>query len=382
MKRILCLLAIFFILPHLYSQSTDMDYERVKIGDAKHMICGLDLSPDQNVLAISSTQSFPFYLFDWRKKEKLDEFNVGNWYAGSSIRYSGSGKYILLNQLYYLDFSPNKDREVNFELIDAQSGNRLKRFENVHSVDLTYDEKYIVALSGEEVSFYNIISGNKEKSFTVAEASNSIAFSPDGKLIAVSHKLYEKDAKNIAQLQRDKKTLKSALKYKQQISIFDAENFTKLYTVNELYDIVYKLEFSKDGKNLLVLHIPHAKMQNVPSARQTYLNVIDMETASPKRRGFTSKAAYEPDFKLSHNGKLLGIVSNSDRFLELHIYDFETGKMMYRFQQGYRLFEKNEGGMLMVDSRISFVFTPDNQSVFLTMGNHLIEWNFVKETEK
>jgi len=359
-----------------------MDYQRVKIGEAKHMICGLDLSPDQNVLAISSMQSFPFYLYDWRKKEKLNEFNVGNWYAGSSIRYSGSGKYILLNQLYYLDFAPNKDREVNFELIDAHSGKRLKRFENVHSVDLTYDEKYVVALSGEEVSFYNIISGKKEKSFTVADASNSVAFSPDGKFIAVSHKLYEKDAKNIAQLQRDKKSLKSALKYKQQISIFDSENLTKLYTVNELYDIIYKLKFSKDGKSLLVLHIPHAKMQNIPSSRQTYLNVINMETASPRRRGFTSRADYEPDFKMSHDGKLLGIVSKSDRFLEIHVYDFESGKMLYRFQQSYRLFEKNEGGMFAVDSRISFVFTPDNQSIIMTMGNHLIEWDFTKKTEK
>lgn len=103
-----------------------------------------------------------------------------------------------------------------------------------------------------------------------------------------------------------------------------------------------------------------------------------METGSPVRRGFTSKSFYEPDFKLSHDGKLLGIVSNNNRFLELHVYDFETGEMTHRFQQSFRLFEKNDGEMIGVDSRIFFVFLPDNESILMTMGNHLIQWNFTK----
>ncbi len=126
------------------------------------------------------------------------------------------------------------------------------------------------------------------------------------------------------------------------------------------------------------MHIPHSKQQNT-AERQTYLNIVDMETGSPRRRGFPSKAYYEPDFKMSHDGKLFGIVSKSNRFLELHIYDFETGNMAYRFTQSFRLFEKNDGEMIAIDSRVSFVFTPDNESVLMTMGNHLIEWNFVKE---
>lgn len=380
MKRILCLLLFSANSILLLSQSTDIDYERVPVGDAKQLICGLDISPDQNKIAISSTQSFPFYIFDWKTREPIKEFNVGNWYAGSSIEYSSQGKYIVLNQLYYLDWALNKDKEVNFEIINAQTGEKVKRIADVHSVKISGDEEFAVALNGNEVGFYKLPEGTKQKSFNVDQATNSVAISPDGKLIVVSHNLYEEDAANLAQLQRDKKTLKSALKYKQQITFYDASTFEKLYTVDELYDIVYKLKFTNDGKKLLVLSIPHLKIQNTDE-RLTYLNVVDVEAGKALRRGFSSKAIYEPDFKISHDGKLIGIVSRSTKFIELHIYDFETGKMLYRFQQAYRLFEKNETGMIVADSRSSFVFLPDNETAVMTMGNHLVYWNFNKNKE-
>ncbi len=372
---ILSILTVLFI--KMCAQGTNYDYERIRIGDAKHIISGLSLSPDKSVLAISSIQGFPFYLFDWKNREVIKEFDVGNWYAGSSIEYSKNGTYILMNQLFYADFALNKDKEVKFDIINAVSGERIKRFGEYHSVAISSDEQFAVGLSGESASFWNLSANTMETAFKVDEATNAIAMSPDGKLIAVSHKLSEKSAKEMPQLQREKKVLKSALKYKQQVSIYDASTFRKLYTVNELYDIIYKLRFSGDGNDLLCLNIPHQKQQNT-AARQSYLNVIDMETGNPKRRGFTSQAYYEPDFKLSHDGKWLGLVSNNNRFLELHIYDFETGELTYRFQQSYRLFEKNDGEMIAVDSRIFFVFLPDNESILMTMGNHLIQWNFTK----
>ncbi len=370
-------MVLFAFQMTLKSQGTDYDYDRINIGGVQHFVSGLALSPDSETLAIAGVQSYPLYLFDWKNQVVLKQFDVGNWYAGSAIEYSSNGKYLLLGRLKYADFAPNKDREVDFEIINASSGEFVKRFDAHHSVKISSDEKYAITLSEDVVSFINLVTAKNEKSFTVVEATNSVAISPDGMLIAVSHKLYEEDAKNITQLQRDKKSLKNALKYKQQISVFDANTFKKLYTFNELYDIVYKLSFSNDGNNLFCLSIPHQKIQNTVNARQMYINVIDMTTGEPKRRGYTSNAAYEPDFKLSYDGKLFGVVSRSNRFLELHIYDFETGKMLYRFQQSFRLFEKNDDQIMGMDSRISFVFLPDNESVLMTQGNHIIQWNFI-----
>lgn len=377
MYKLIQLFLLMMIVQFLKGQGSDYDYDRINIGGVMDFVSGLALSPDFETLAISGVQSDPFYLFDWKNREILKKFDIGNWYGGSAIEYSANGKYILLGRLKYADFAPNKDREVDFEIIEASTGMLVKRFDAYHSVKISSDEKYAVTLSGDNINFINLETKKSDKSFTVQDATNSVAISPDGKLIAVSHRLYENDAKKISQLQRDKKSMKSALKYKQQISIFDASDFKKLYTVNELYDITYKLSFSKDGKNLFCLSIPHLKIQNTGNSRQMYINVIDMNSGKPKRRGFTSVAHYEPDFKLSHDGKLLGIVSRSNRFLELHIYDFETGKMLYRFQQSFRLFEKNDEQVIGMDSRMSFVFLPDNESVMMTMGNHIIQWNFI-----
>jgi hypothetical protein len=101
-----------------------------------------------------------------------------------------------------------------------------------------------------------------------------------------------------------------------------------------------------------------------------------MKTHQPERRGFVSTATYEPDFKLSSDEKLFGIISRSNNFIEVHIYDFETKKVLYRFQQSYRMFEMIDGDMIIGDSRSAFVFLPGNESVLMTMGNHLIKWNF------
>lgn len=282
MYRYLKLLILLLFVQLLNGQGSDYDYDRINIGGVMDFVSGLALSPDFETLAVSGVKNDPFTLFDWKKQEIIKKFDIGNWFGGSAIEYSANGNYILLGRLKYVDFAPNKDRELDFEIIDAHSGEFVKRFDAHHSVKFSGDEKYAITLSGDNVSFINLETKKNEKSFTVPNATNSVAISPDGKLIAVSHKLYEDDAKKIGQLQRDNKSLKNAIKYKQQISIFDAVTFEKLYTVSELYDITYKLSFSHDGKYLFCLSIPHLKIQNTGNSRQMYINVVDMSAGEPK----------------------------------------------------------------------------------------------------
>lgn len=374
----------FLILIFLYvqtsiviiAQGSNMDYERVKIGDAKNMISGLALSPDQTYLSISASQSYPFYKFDWNSKEVIGEFDVGNWYAGSSVNFSANGKYMLLQQLFYMDLAPNKDREVSFEIVYSNTGIVVKAFDNMHAVVIAPDESYAASLSGDRVTFWSLPDGKNLRTLKLESATNGLAISPDGKSLAVSIRLSGDEwIANFPSLKKNKKALKSTLKYKQAVAIYDVESLKRKYLVSEKYDIIYRLEYSPDGKFLFCLQIPHAKAATAANAeRLTYLNTIDAESGKPLRKGFTSKAFFEPDFKLSPDGKLFGIVSKGARFLELHIYDFESGKMIQRFEQSYRLFEKNEGEMIAADGRMAFVFLPDNKTVVMTMGNHLIYW--------
>jgi hypothetical protein len=331
------------------------------------------MSPDQKHLAISGNQSFPFYLFDWSKREIVSQHDVGNWYAGSSVEFSPGGKYILLQQTFYMDLAPNKDREVKFEVVEAATGKVVNSLEKTHAAAFTPDDQYLVSLAAEEVAFWNLATGNKDKSFQLNGASNGIAVSPDGKHIAVSHRPNEDELKQNPAYKKNKEALKNTIKYKQEVSIFNAETFAKEANVNEFYDVVYRLEYSKDGKHIFCVNIPNVKMQT-GMERQTYINTIDAETGTALRKGFTSTAFYEPDFKLSHDGKLMGVISQSRKFLELHIYDFETGSMLKRFELSYRIGEKTQEGIILADSRTSFVFLPDDKSVFITMGNHLVLW--------
>jgi WD40 repeat protein len=381
-RLLLFVIMIFSFAPLSFSQGINYDFERIKVGDnVKHIFVGLDISPDGEQLAISGVQSFPFYIYDWKERQVTKEFDVGEWYAGSTVKYSSTGKYLLLNQLFYIDMNLNKDREVKFEVVNAETGIRMLKFDDYHSVAISPDEQYAAALSGNTVSFWNIETGKKEKSFKVHEASNGIAISPDGNTIAVSHRVSDEELTAIPRYKKDKKARKFMSKYKQQITLYDTHSFGKIKTVNEFYDIVYRLEYSDDGKELFCLNIPHSKAQSTAGQRQTYINIIDGKTGEPQRKGYNSQSVYEPDFKLSSDGKLFGVVSQQNSFLELYVYDAETRKMLYRFTQSFRLFEKTEGEFAFADSRASFVFLPDGETIVMTMGNRLVYWKYKPENK-
>lgn len=98
-KLLFLFLAINLLTLSIKSQSTNIDYEKFKLGDAKHLLVGMDMSADQKYIAISSNQSFPLHIYDWSNREIVKEIDVGNWFAGSAVRYSSGGKYLLIQQL-------------------------------------------------------------------------------------------------------------------------------------------------------------------------------------------------------------------------------------------------------------------------------------------
>lgn len=365
------LVLIFFGLTSR-SQTSNSDFERIKLATDENEYSGIALSPDNNTIAISTKKSSSIKLMDCKSRKVIQEFNAGNWNLGSKISFSEGGKYLLLQEISYMDFSQNKDRSIDFEIIDAATGKLTKRFEKVQDVVISSDEKYAVCLSNDEATFWNLINGSKEISIGIPGASKAIALSPDGKTLAVSTMINPNDLKN--RFKKDKKGLKNAAKYKQMVSLFDVQTSAKIKTVDELYDVIYNLSFSPDGTLLFVFQTPEIRIQ-ANNNKLTFINLINTAKQEPLRKGFTSMSVNQPELKISNDQKWFAISSKGNRFQEIHLYDSETGTLQKRFELGSRLFEKVDGIKLSSDSRPSVTFLPGDQSILIAMGNQLVVWN-------
>jgi len=374
----LSFLGIFILFSFsLWSQTSNSDFERIKLITDENEYSGIALSPDKNTIAISTKKSSTVKIMDWTNRKFIQEFNAGSWNLGSKISYSDGGKYLIQQEISYLDFSQNRDRIIDFEIIDAATGKQVKRFEKVQDMVVSSDEKYAVSLSNDEATFWNLINGSKEKSISISGAAKAIALSPDGKTLAISVMINPEDLK--IRFKKDKKGLKNAGKYKQMISLFDVQTSAKIKTVDELYDVIYNLSFSPDGALLFVSQTPDIRNQ-VNNNKQTIINLIEVATQEPLRKGFTSMSVNQPELKMSNNHNWFAISSKGTRFQEIHLYDSETGTLQKRFELGNRLFEKVDGIKLTSDSRPSLTFLPDDQSILVAMGNQLVVWNLELNT--
>jgi len=353
---------------------TNVDFKQLHAGGEATVRSGIALSPDGEIVAIAGMHSFPLFIYDWKNDKILKKFDVGNWYAGSKVDYSSKGTYLLLQKVHYVDWAPNKDREVDFEIVDADNGKIIKKFNSVHSIKISNDEMFCLVLSGDDITFYDLPSGKKGRSFTVENATNSVAISPDGKHISVSHRPTLEQVENAPTIRGDKKakkTIKPTLKYRQMISIYDAQSFKKKVTVNELYDIVYRLQFSKDGRRLFNYSIPHEKMQTSTAGRQGYIYTIAVPEFEPLRTAFVSLAPYEPDFTENDDKSYFG-VGSFDTAPQINIHDYKTGRIKAKFDTRQRLWDGIKKNMF-TDSRASFVFLPD-KSILIVTGNQTIIW--------
>lgn len=367
---ILALLILF--APRVFSQTDNSDFERIKLIKSESELSGMAISPDQKTIAISFSKSEPILMVDWQKRKISKEINAGKWNSGSRINYSTNGKYLIAQEIRFSDFSQNKDRSIDYEIIDPESGSPVKTFNNVQDVTVSSDEKMVISLNNDEITFWNLPSGEKMKSFTIAGATNAVAISADGKTLAVSQLVDGSEFKS--QFKKDKKGLKNAVKFKQVVSLYNADNGAKIKTIGEFYDLIYNLSFLPGEDILLVYQTPDIRIQ-VNNKKLSYVNLIDMAKQEPMRKGFTSMSITQPDLKISTDKKLFAINSKGNRFQEMHLYNYETGELEKRFELANRLFEKSDGEKIINSSRPAFVFLPDNQSILIAMGNQLIKWN-------
>jgi hypothetical protein len=362
------------------AQDDGQVYRIIKVGGQETMsgflTCWLDLTSDQKTVGMSSTQGFPYRSFPIDHEDDVRSMDIGNWYAGSRARFSPSGKYLLLQQLFYLDYAPNKDRPIKYEVVDVAAKKAVISFEDLFAAALTPDEATVVTLGEDGLHLVDIGTG-KRAGTSLERTGNAVAVSTDGARIAVAHKPTKEELLALTTLRNDKDAVKSALKVGQIVTIYDRWTLRPIATLDELFDKVFRLEYSPDGRDLWIHAKPHTRKGGNPNVNQSYVSVADAMANTMRRTAFPSLAYYEPDFRISDDGSLFAIGSQGGKYLELHLYDRNTGTMKDRFVLSHRLWEKLfTKAEFPSDGRLSFVFLPDGKRLLMTFGNRLIEWTY------
>ena len=362
------------------AQDDGQEYKILKVGRQEnisgHLNSWIDLAPDGRTIGLSSTQGFPYRRFSMDDLENVTNTAVGSWHAGSRARYSGKGNFVALQQLYYLDFAPNKDRPVKYEVYELAGGQRMLSLEDVYSASLAPDEKDLFVVDKDGVASIDVKTGERS-AIALKRTGNAIAISTDGSKVAVAHRPTEAELEKIPSIRSDKKAIKAALKLGQIVVVYDRNSMQPVHMLPELFDKVFRLEYSPDGRDLWIHAKPHSRRSGNPNPYQSYVDVADANTGEMRRTSFPSLAPYEPDFRLSPDGSLFAIGSISGKFMEVHVYDRSTNAMKHRFVLSYRLFEKMASkGEFPSDGRLSFVFLPDGRNMLMTFGNRLIQWTY------
>lgn len=363
-----------------FGQDDGQVFRILKVGEQEtmsgYLTSWVDVAPDNKTIGLSATQGFPYRSFPIDEELNVQEMDIGNWYAGSRARFSHTGKYLLLQQLFYLDYAPNKDRPIKYEVVDRSTKKAVAGFDDLYAAAITPDESTVVFLDKNGLHLHDLATG-KRTATALERTGNAVAVSMDGQRIAVAHRPTKEELEALPGLRNQKDAIKTALRTGQIITIYDRHSLKPIATLDELFDKVFRLEYSPDGKDLWIHAKPHTRKGGNPNPNQSYVSVADAATHTMKRTSFPSLALYEPDFRSSPDGTLFAIGSQNGRFMEVHLYDRATGSMKDRFVLSYRLFEKMfTKAEFPSDGRLSFVFLPDGRRMLMTFGNRLIEWTY------
>lgn len=353
-----------------------IDQAALGVGE-DHVHSWVDRSPDGHTLAISATAASPLLIVDAHDLRVLHRFDVGDWKVGTRVTHSTTGKYLLLEAIEYLRYSPRGKQERRFAVVDAATGAFVVQNVQAYAAALAADERSLYYAGTGGVHRVDLATGASTKVPGLDRVATALALSPDGKQIALAYDPTEADLARIPSVRNDKKVIKAALKIGQVVHVHDLATGAFLINVQELFDRAFRLRYSPDGQELWIHAKPATHKSANPDVTLSYVDVADPHTGAMRRASFPSHALYEPTFCADATNTRFAIGSQKGWRLEVHLYDRTTGAMAGRFILDERLFAKlGQQGEKWSDQRVGFALLPDGQRMLMTLGSRLIEWTY------
>jgi hypothetical protein len=372
MKKAVIAVILLLLFAPVFGQEakTNIEVEKWQIDNSRYIGSGILLMDDGKTLVITNTQGFPIYFYNLESRTIEKQVEIQGYYAGPKPTFSKNQNYILLQQKFYIDYSPNRDREVQYEVLRLSDHSIFLKVQNAHSAAFTPDEKQLVTLEGSDVCIYDLESGNKVKTLHIDRLAYSLVVSPDGKSLIITHQPTEEDLEAVPSMRSDRKAIKPAIKYRDLISVFNIETGKKLSTVPEVYDVVYNMAYNDDASLLYVYARPHVKLKP-QGVMEGYLNVIRVSDMSPMPSSYMTREI-DADFAESPDGKHIAIVSKDRNWPQVQVYNTQNNSMINLLDLSRNLAQKLVE-QEFADGRTYMVWTSNNE-LLLLYGNQLLKW--------
>jgi WD40 repeat protein len=297
---------------------------------------------------------------------------------GPRIRASRDGRLLLLKELWRFTYEGKDDMQGTHMVIDAHTGATVVDAGKGMDASMSADGRVLAVLDGGRVTVHALPSGKELHVFDVAQATNAVAVSPDGQLIAVSHRPTEEQLATVPSMRADKKAQKAGLKYRQMVSFFNATSGTLVHTVTEVYDVIRGMGFTPDGSRVLVYSSQDPRLAPPQDAKSVlnlnmvdrpgYVQQIDAVTFEPLRAGFQS-LMNEPYLAVSPDGRTLALSSTEGHNKrKLTLYDLDSGDthLLINLEQKHRY---DTGETEQHDGRVAYAWLSDGRLVVALGGD-------------
>lgn len=380
----LCLLAIGSLLVLLcMAQVVNEDaLRKLPLPQRPGALASLAALPDGHTIAAAYSKDGALVLIDTGTWSITRTLKIPGFSGGARISTARDGRYLLLKEVGR--FTNDGRRDVNGEqaLLDLTNGEVVVNGGKAVDSAISGDGRLFATLDGDRVTVRSAPDGSTVRTIEVKDATNAIAISPDGRILAVSHRPTETALADVPSVRNDKKGMKAALKFRQMVSLYYLVDGTLWKTVNEVYDIVRSMEFTPDGARLLVYSTTDPRYQRPTGSlsdldlslvsRPGHVEQIDARSGEPMRVGFMSRMnepflAADP---VSHTLALSSTEGHNKR--KLLLFDMENGetRTMIDLAQRHR-YDVNEGEEH--DGREPYCWLADGR-LLLALGDNLAIW--------